>query len=207
MDIHRHELRATALACRRGGRKLFEGVGFALGPGQWLHVRGNNGSGKTSLLRMLAGLAPTQEGRVEWGGVELRRAQEEYRGAMAYLGHRDGLKEELSAIDNLRLAAALDGRVLDASAATRALARVGLRGRESLPLRELSQGQRRRALMARVLTRAARLWILDEPLSALDRQGIDMVGELLQAHLDDGASAILSSHQPIGLAGGLCVEL
>ena len=207
MDVPEHELRACALACRRGGRELFHGIGFTLRPGQWLHVRGANGAGKTSLLRILVGLAVAHAGHLEWCGVELRRARDDYRDALAWLGHRGGLKEELSALDNLRLAAALDGRPLGEEHAFRALARVGLRGRESLPLRVLSQGQRRRALMARVLAREARLWILDEPLAALDVDGVDMVRGLLEEHLDAGGSAVLSSHQPIGLGGGLGVEL
>jgi heme exporter protein A len=202
-----HELRASALACRRGGRELFHGIGFTLRPGQWLHVRGANGAGKTSLLRILAGLSAAHAGHLEWCGVELRRAKDDYRDALAWLGHRSGLKEELSALDNLRLAAALDGRALGEDRARQALARVGLRGRECLPLRALSQGQRRRALMARVLARGARLWILDEPLAALDSHGIDMVGGLLEDHLDAGGSVVLSSHQSIGLSGGLNVDL
>lgn len=207
MHASEHELRASALACRRGGRELFHGIGFTLHPGQWLQVRGANGAGKTSLLRILAGLAVAHAGRLEWCGVELRRARDDYRDALAWLGHRGGLKEELSALDNLLLAAALDGHPLSEDGARAALARVGLRGRESLPLRVLSQGQRRRALMARVLARGARLWILDEPLAALDADGIDMVAGLIEEHLDRGGSAVLSSHQPIGLAGGLGVEL
>ena len=206
-DTHEHELRATALSCRRGSRALFAGLDFSLRSGQWLHVRGANGAGKTSLLRLLSGLARPYSGRVEWNGVELARAGEDYRGALAYFGHRHAVKDDLSALENLRLAAALDGRALEPRAGCAALWRVGLRGRESLPVRVLSQGQRRRVLLARVLVRGARLWILDEPFAALDSDGVDMVCSLVQDHLRGGGSAVLTSHQPIALPGGHIVEL
>jgi heme exporter protein A len=202
-----HELRATGLSCRRGNRALFEDLNFDLRPGQWLHVRGANGAGKTSLLRLLTGLARPQAGIVAWNGVELSRAGEDYRAALAYFGHRHAVKDDLSALENLRLGAALDGRSLDPRAACAALWRVGLRGRESLPMRVLSQGQRRRALLARVLVRAASLWILDEPFAALDTDGVDMVSSLVQEHLRGGGSAVLTSHQPIALPGGHSLEL
>ncbi len=202
-----HELRAAEVACRRGDRVLFSGVSFVLGAGDWLHVRGANGAGKTSLLRLLAGLARPHAGRVQWNGVDLPRAGDDWRGAMAFFGHRAGVKDDLSALENVRLGAALDGRALDERAAAAALWRVGLRGREDLPLRVLSQGQRRRALLARVLARGARLWILDEPFAALDTGGVEMVGALVAEHLRAGGSAVLTSHQPIALRGGQQLEL
>ncbi len=205
--VPEHELRATGLSCRRGSRALFEDLSFDLHPGQWLHVRGANGAGKTSLLRLLTGLARPHAGMVAWNGVELSRAGEDYRGALAYFGHRHAVKDELSALENLRLGAALDGRALEPRAACAALWRVGLRGRESLPMRVLSQGQRRRALLARVLVRGASLWVLDEPFAALDADGVDMVSSLVQEHLRAGGSAVLTSHQPIALPGGQSLEL
>ncbi len=207
MSTTDHELRAEALEGRRGTRVLFRGVGFTLGAGDWLHVRGANGAGKTTLLRMLAGLSRPSAGRLQWNGVELARAGESWRGAMAYFGHHAGVKDDLSALENLCLGAALDGRAIGERAAAAILWRVGLRGRESLPLRVLSQGQRRRALLARVLARGAKLWILDEPFAALDTGGVDMVGTLVAEHLRAGGSAVLTSHQPIALRGGQSVEL
>ncbi len=207
MDKPEHELRASALSCRRGHRELFAGLSFSLRAGQWLHVRGANGAGKTSLLRLLTGLARPQSGRIEWNGVELARAGEAYRASLAYFGHGHGVKDDLSALENLRLGAAIDGRALDRATAVGALARVGLRGREDLPMRVLSQGQRRRALLAQVISRGARLWILDEPFAALDVSGVDMVCALVGEHLQRGGSAVLTSHQPIALAGGQSVEL
>ncbi|MGA8010768.1 MAG: ATP-binding cassette domain-containing protein, partial [Thiomonas sp.] len=135
-----HELRGNGLACRIGGRVLFSNVTFAIRGGDWLQVEGVNGAGKTSLLRLLAGLSRPHSGIVEWNGVDLAHAGEDYRRALAYLGHRNGLKEDLSALENLRLAAAVDGQTADDRAAAQALLRVGLRGREELPLRVLSQG-------------------------------------------------------------------
>ena len=206
-DTLEHELRATQVACRRGRRQLFSGLDFQVRAGQWLQVRGANGAGKTSLLRLLTGLARPHAGSIEWNGVDIARAGEDYRAAMAYFGHRHAVKDDLSALENLQLAAALDGRQLDQRAACAALWRVGLRGRETLPMRVLSQGQRRRALLARVLTRGARLWILDEPFAALDADGVDMVCALVAEHLRGGGSAVLTSHQPVALAGGQTVEL
>ncbi len=202
-----HELRATAVSCRRGSRALFAGVEFSLRPGQWLHVRGANGSGKTSLLRLLGGLARPDTGTIAWNGVDLARAGEDYRDALAYFGHRHAVKDDLSALENLRLAAALDGRAMSLRAGLAALWRVGLRGRESLPVRVLSQGQRRRALLARVLSRDATVWILDEPFAALDTDGVDMVCSLVRDHLRRGGSAVLTSHQAISLQGGSSVDL
>ena len=199
-----HELRATAVS---GSRALFEGVEFSLRSGQWLHLRGANGAGKTSLLRLLSGLSRPDAGTIAWNGVDLARAGEDYRAALAFFGHRHALKDDLSALENLRLAAALDGREISLRAGLAALWRVGLRGRESLPVRVLSQGQRRRALLARVVSRDATLWILDEPFAALDSDGVDMVCALVRDHLRRGGSAVLTSHQAIALQGGSSVDL
>ena len=207
MNAVANSLRVEGLACERGTRTLFRSLEFGLCAGEWLHVRGANGAGKTSLLRLLAGLAVPHEGAVRWNGVELPRAGDDFRSAVIYLGHRNGLKEDLSALENLRLAAALDGQHLGEVPVLRALSRMGLRGREDLPLRVLSQGQHRRALLARLLLRPAALWILDEPLSALDTGAVDLIGELVEAHLHAGGLAVLTSHQAIGLSGGRELDL
>ena len=207
MNAVANTLRVEGLACERGARMLFRGLDFGLNAGEWLHVRGANGAGKTSLLRLLAGLAVPHDGVVRWNGSELARAGDDFRGAVLYLGHRSGLKEDLSALENLRLAAALDGQHLDEVSVLQALARLGLRGREELPLRALSQGQHRRALLARLLLRPAALWILDEPLSALDTSAVDLIGELVEEHLHAGGLAVLTSHQAIGLSGGRELDL
>ena len=202
-----NELRAVGLECRRGHRRLFSGVDFALRSGDWLHVRGANGAGKTSLLRILAGLARPDAGAVQWNGVDIAQASDAFRSALAWFGHHTGLKGELSAVENLRLAASLDGASLDVRGARAALEQTGLAGREHLPLRALSQGQRRRVLLARVLARRARLWVLDEPLAALDPSGVALVERMLEKHLADGGSAVVTSHQPLALGGAQTLEL
>lgn len=194
-------LRITRLSCGRGARTLFFGLDFALTSGQWAHVRGSNGAGKTSLLRLLAGLSRPASGTIRWNDNEIARS-DEYRKALLYLGHPAGVKDDLTAIENLRIAASLDNEELDERAALSALARLGLRGREDLPLRALSQGQKRRVLLSRLITRKARLWILDEPFTALDARAIALVSEFVVGHLAGGGLAVLTSHQTIPIAGG-----
>ncbi len=161
-------LSARALACVRGERRLFAGLDLRVDAGQWLHVRGENGVGKTSLLRMLAGLAKPAEGEIFWCGEPIAGATEQYHRSLLFLGHHDAVKDELSALENLDLAAALDGARLRSDEALAALRRFGLKGREDLPVRCLSAGQKRRVLLARLVTRKAALWLLDEPFTALD---------------------------------------
>jgi heme exporter protein A len=194
-------LKAQGLTCRRGGRELFAGVGFAVGPGEWLHVRGANGSGKTSLLRILAALSPADGGSVQWGGAPLADDLGRWRGDCLFLGHAAAVKDELTPLENLQAASALDGRRLESGDALRALQRFGLRGREDVPVRFLSAGQRRRALLARTLTRPATAWILDEPLTALDARAIEDFSGVLSDHLAQGGLAVLTSHQPLAVDG------
>jgi heme exporter protein A len=200
-------LSAHRLSCVRGERPLFSGLEFALGAGQWAHVRGGNGTGKTSLLRLLSGLAQPADGEVRWNGQPIAQAGEEWRRELMFLGHQPAVKEELSALENLRLAAGLDGDDLDEDRAEQALWRFGLRGREELPVRFLSAGQKRRVLLARTLTRKARLWILDEPFTALDVAAVDMLAGIVQEHLDEGGMAVVTSHQAIPMANGQVVQL
>ena len=195
-------LQADDLACRRGHRTLFEGLRLDLAEGEWVHVRGDNGAGKTSLLRLLAGLARPAAGRVLWDGTDIVRDGADYRAALLYVGHLPGTKDELTALENVRLAAALDGHAVSEALALDALGRLGLRGREDLPLRDLSQGQRRRVALSRLIWRKARLWILDEPLTALDTAAVALVSGLVQAHVDAGGLAVLTSHQNIPMPGG-----
>jgi heme exporter protein A len=193
---------AIDLACSRGGHPLFEEVGFALQPGDWLHVQGENGAGKTTLLRTLTGLAAADTGEVRWDGMDIRKHSEAFRRAVLYLGHPPASKDELTPLENLALALALDGLPTEEADLLEALDRVGLRGREHIPVRHLSAGQRRRALLARLLLRPAALWVLDEPFGALDTAAIDLLCHLLDAHLTRGGIAVLTSHQPVPLPGG-----
>ncbi len=194
-------LTATDLACVRGDRRLFSGLGFSLEPGAWIYLTGENGSGKTSLLRILVGLSPAEAGEIRWGGVPISRLGDEYRRAVTYLGHHNALKEELTARENLCTGAALAGVKLDASRADALLAEVGLAGREELPARFLSQGQKRRVSLARLLWSESPLWILDEPFVALDAAAVAWLAATLAAHLAKGGMAILTSHQEVLIPG------
>lgn len=200
-------LSAHGLTCVRGERRLFAHLDLAVNAGQWLHVRGENGAGKTSLLRLLAGLAQPAEGVVQWCGQPIQHAESGYRSELLYFGHHGALKEDLSALENLSFAAAMDGARLPEAQALAALYRMGLRGREDLPVRVLSAGQKRRVMLARMTLRNAKLWILDEPFTALDVKAVDLLSSLVNAHLAGGGMAVLTSHQAMPIPGGLVVQL
>ncbi|HEX8963302.1 MAG TPA: cytochrome c biogenesis heme-transporting ATPase CcmA [Rhodocyclaceae bacterium] len=200
-------LTAHGLTCVRGERRLFAGIDLAVGPGEWLHVRGENGAGKTSLLRLLVGLMQPAEGEIRWDGQPVRELSEEYRRQMLFLGHHGAVKEELTTLENLHFAAALDGAELSERESIAALHRFGLRGREELPVRFLSAGQKRRVLLARLVTRKAKLWVLDEPFTALDVKAVDMLSALIGEHLAAGGMAVLTSHQAMPIPGGKVLQL
>jgi heme exporter protein A len=192
-------LLATDLACSRGERQLFAGVGFSVEAGEWLHVKGANGSGKTTLLRTLVGLAPADAGRIAWCGRDIGDDPDGYRQDVAYLGHPPAVKDDLTAAENLGVAMEIDGVPVDDAALDAALRRMDLDERRDLRARQLSAGQRRRLLLARLLLRPARLWILDEPFAPLDAASIELLGTLMQAHLDRGGIGVVTSHQPVPL--------
>ncbi|WP_374485396.1 cytochrome c biogenesis heme-transporting ATPase CcmA [Zoogloea sp.] len=194
-------LHAHGLACVRGDRRLFSGVDLAIAPGQWLQVEGANGAGKTSLLRILAGLSPAAEGHIEWEGRPVTEVRDDFHARLLYLGHAPAIKDDLSALENLQAAAAVGGRPLDEATALAALRRIGLKGREDLPSRVLSQGQKRRVALARLLCGQARLWILDEPFVALDVGAVDMLCGILDEHIGRGGMLIFTSHQAVQLKG------
>jgi heme exporter protein A len=193
-------LKVSRLACSRGDRQLFADVSFSLAAGEWLHVQGENGAGKTSLLRLLVGLSPADASEIYWRGVAASEA--DFHRDLLYLGHHAAVKDDLTPLENLCLSAALDGIHLHEEAALAALVRLGLRGREALPVRVLSAGQKRRVLLARLLTRPAALWVLDEAFNALDSGAVQLLGELLGEHLAKGGLAVLTSHQPLPLPAG-----
>jgi heme exporter protein A len=194
-------LQAESLACERGGRLLFKSLEFALSPGTLLRVAGPNGAGKTSLLRILCGIAHPAAGRVLWSGEDAHALGEEYTRRLLYLGHLSAIKEDLSPRENLRFALRLAGLETPPAALAAALARLGLAGREDVPARYLSQGQKRRAALARLaLGQTLPLWILDEPLAALDVDAIDTVIALVSAQLDAGGIVVLTTHQDVAFA-------
>ena len=200
-------LSAHGLTCVRGDRRLFSGLDLGIEAGEWLHVKGENGAGKTSLLRLLAGLSQPAEGEIRWCGERISGADEAYRRNLLFFGHHGALKEDLTALENLEFAAAMDGVALPLETALRALHRFGLKGRELLPVRVLSAGQKRRVMLARITTRNAKLWILDEPFTALDVKAVDLLSGLIGEHVSAGGMAILTSHQSMPIAGGRVVQL
>jgi heme exporter protein A len=193
-------LEVSNLACSRGDHRLFSGLSFALHPGQILQVQGANGSGKTSLLRTLCGFMMPDEGTINWRGGDIHELDEEYHAEMLYLGHLNAIKDELSALENLRISAGLSGTELTEKEAIASLRRIGLRGREMLPCKVLSQGQRRRVALARLLVSDARLWILDEPLTALDVGAVALVQQLIAEHLAGEGMVVFTTHQPLQVA-------
>jgi heme exporter protein A len=195
-------LAARGLACRRGGRLLFRGLDLRLARGSMTWLRGTNGSGKTSLLRILAGLSHAAEGEVYWEGVALRDAGAAARRAVVYVGHANALKDDLTLAEAVAFLATLAELDAPMARALGALERLGLAGCAGAYVRTLSQGQRRRGALARLaLDDMPRTWLLDEPYDALDNHGVGMLCALIESHCARGGAALLTSHQPIPLAG------
>jgi heme exporter protein A len=200
-------LEARGISCVRGERELFSNLDLEVSTGQCLHVRGENGIGKTSLLRLLTGLTSPESGGIFWNGHSIKNEALGYHSKLLFLGHRDALKEDLSAVENLRMYAAIDGVALSEQEAFSSLWRFGLRGREDLPVNCLSAGQKKRVLMARMLTRRAQVWILDEPFNALDVHAVEELQSLIGEHLENNGLVVLTSHQPLSIPGMRVLDL
>lgn len=196
-------LQAKAVSCERGGRQLFQALSFDLHAGMAIHLEGDNGAGKTTLLRALSGLSPLAQGEVLWRGQSTTEAAAAFHADLLYLGHALGLKDELTALENLQLSAAISGQALGPEAALQALATQGLKHRAHLPLRVLSQGQKRRVALARLQVASAKLWMLDEPFVALDTDAVQVLHGLLRSHLDQGGALLFTSHQAVSLGSAL----
>ncbi len=186
------------LACRRGNEWLFENLDFRVVRSGCLWLRGHNGSGKTSLLRVVAGLSKPERGTVKFardGAVDDAPAE----AACVYIGHANGLKDDLTVFESLQFLARLHGRAAADVAIDSALQRLGMGHRRNAFVRTLSQGQRRRVALARLaLETAPTLWVLDEPYDALDASGIDVVDDMLVEHLARGGGVLMTSHLPLG---------
>jgi heme exporter protein A len=192
-------LELRGLACRRGRKLLFRDLSTRLDGGELLRITGANGAGKTSLLKLVCGLGRPEAGQVLWRGQPLAAQREAFHRELLHLGHAAALKDELSALENLQVAARLGGQRLPDATARQALAEAGLGGREQLAARLLSQGQRRRAVLARLAFADAALWVLDEPFNALDTAATAWLIGLLQAQLQRGGLVVLTSHLPLAL--------
>lgn len=189
------------LACERSERLLFKDLSFSLAPSQLLLVQGGNGQGKTSLLRLLTGLGRPDEGEVRWRGAPIARCRDHYHQEMAYLGHANGIKDDLNPVENLRFHGALHGRTYDRVQALKTLKRLGLSRCLDLPCRALSFGQRRRVAVTALLLAGASLWILDEPLTGLDVNAVALVEGLIREHIHAGGMVVATTHQAMNLDG------
>lgn len=200
-------LDVSDLACRRGERLLFSDLSFQVPAETLVHVRGRNGSGKTTLLRALCGLLRADAGSIRWRGEPIRDLAEDYNRDLLYFGHLNGIKADLTGLENLRIASTLDQDPTDADAIVAALSRIGLEGFEDLPTRMLSQGQKKRVALARLILSKAPLWILDEPFTALDVDAVDLLQQLIAEQVARGGSVILTTHQEVPLTSGAIQRL
>jgi len=193
---------AQAIAAQRGDALLFEGLDFAVRPGAALFVTGPNGSGKTTLLRIVGGLTRALRGRLSWDGNEVGPFDPALRAAALFIGHAPALKEELSAEENLASLVALHGAAAESETLHGALRAWSLARQRRLPARVLSQGQRRRVALARLRLVPRPLWLLDEPMTALDAAGAELLREAVGEHLARGGMALIATHQEFVPAAG-----
>jgi len=200
-------LEVINLECIRGDRRLFSELSFDLSAGELLHLHGHNGSGKTTLLRSIFGLITPTEGEVRWQGENVRRLRDEFARELVYIGHKNAIKADLTGTENLRIACQLDGIPVSEKQAWEALERLGLRGHEDLPVRVLSQGQKKRVALARLLLSKSPLWILDEPFTALDKAAVIYLQDVIQQHVDNGGMVMLTTHQEVALTRGQVKQL
>lgn len=189
-------LEASALLCERDDRILFSGLSFRVKAGEWVQITGGNGAGKTTLLRLLTGLARPDAGEVYWQGQPAGNVRDSYHQDLLWIGHQPGIKTRLSALENLRFFHHDD----DVAQCLAALAQAGLAGYEDIPVNQLSAGQQRRVALARLWLTRATLWVLDEPFTAIDVEGVERLTQRMAQHTEQGGIVILTTHQPLNVA-------
>jgi heme exporter protein A len=190
-------LEGRGLGCERDDRWLFANLDLAVGPGEMLRVEGPNGSGKTTLLKILSGQLSEHDGKLLWSGKPMRRNRTAFLANLLYLGHAPGVKSALSPLENLAWYQALNGEHGSEASRMAALDEIGLCGFEDMPVAQLSAGQQRRVALARMLLSPRPLWVLDEPFTAIDRQGVAALETRLQTHVARGGSVILTTHHEL----------
>ncbi|ELJ8614388.1 cytochrome c biogenesis heme-transporting ATPase CcmA [Vibrio cholerae] len=188
-------LEVKNLTAIRDERILFESLSFEIHAGELVQIEGRNGTGKTTLLRIIAGLGECECGEILWQRSKIQSDRESYHQDLLFLGHQTGIKRELTALENLRFYLAVHQQTVDEHAIFQALAKVGLAGREDVPVAQLSAGQQRRVALARLWLSKKPLWILDEPLTAIDKQGVSVLEVLFLSHAQQGGIVILTTHQ------------
>jgi heme exporter protein A len=188
-------LQITNLSAIRDERVLFESLSFTLNAGELVQIEGRNGAGKTTLLRIIAGLGDRDEGEVVWNGQNTHRYRDEFHQDLLFLGHQTGVKRELSGYENLAFYLQVRGQTVDKESIYQTLTQVGLAGREDIPVAQLSAGQQRRVALARLWLSNHPLWILDEPLTAIDKQGVQVLERLFESHANNGGIVMLTTHQ------------
>jgi len=190
------ELRIDNVCCWKGDKCLFQQVSFTLKAGEITQLEGENGVGKTSLMRIIAGLSRPEVGDVYWQGNSIYTTPDPYHADLLYIGHKPGLKDVLTAAENLAFyQETIDKR--DPQAVRNALANIGLQGREDIPVRQLSAGQQRRVALARLHLSKAKVWLLDEPFTAIDKKGVEDLVALFKQHCNQGGTILFTSHQSV----------
>ena len=195
-------LEACGLTCSKRDRTLFEGLSLVVNTGELLYLRGPNGAGKTSLLRILTGLSTPESGAVSYNGMDIAEDKTDYYRDLFYLGHKSGTNGSLSALDNLSFWLAQHSTSVQQNGLYDVLAKVGLVGLEDVPVRYLSAGQQRRVALSRLWLKPAKVWVLDEPFTALDVKGVHLLETSMKEHVSRGGLIITTSHQPLSETAG-----
>ncbi|WP_203344694.1 cytochrome c biogenesis heme-transporting ATPase CcmA [Vibrio fluvialis] len=188
-------LEVKNLTAIRDERVLFEGLSFTIQSGELVQIEGRNGTGKTTLLRIVTGLGDRDDGEIHWNNVNIEADRDSYHQELLFLGHQTGVKRELTALENLRFYQAVHAAGMQEEELYQALTQVGLAGREDVPVAQLSAGQQRRVALARLWLSRQKLWILDEPLTAIDKQGVKVLEALFLQHAEQGGIVVLTTHQ------------